>query len=282
MGQQVFVQNNGSATWNLNGKCESAEIPVLIINPQGGKSAAVQTVLDNVPADYDGLPLSKVRFESYDSDGNIEMVAVYESNGSGSSSSDSEAETEEEAKVSFTCGTSSIHLTEAISQVCKAGRLDAGNTIGWNGETGDNFRVDGVDAPFPTCHEVYTKKIKLKKLTTAYRRNVWKCVGKINKNTFKGWKKGEAMLSSVSFSAPDQTETSSEQDEVEVTFDFEIKLNESGYKYGGVTLAKEGFEYVWGMQKTDYDKDTKKPKLTVSGVYVAKVIPYADFSILGI
>ena len=282
MGQQVFVQDSGSATWNVFGDCESAEIPVLIISPTGKKSDAVQTVIDNVPPQYCGLPLAKVRFDDYDSDGNLEMVAVYESGSSSISSKSESEEPEEEPRLSFSCGTSSVHITEAISQVRVHGTKDAGTSIGWNGETGDNFQVSGVDAPFPSCHETYTKKMKISKLTTMYRRKVWACVGKVNGSAFKGWQKGEAMLTSVSFSSPVPENASSPNSEVEITFDFEIRQNESGYKYGGVTLSKEGFEYVWAIRKAKYDDKSKKPVVAVEGVYVSKIVKYADFSVLGI
>jgi hypothetical protein len=278
MSQQVFVQADGSATWGLNGRCESAEIPVFIVNPEGGKSAAVQTVIDNVPETYDGLPLTKVRFDSYDSEGNLNMVAVYEE--SSGSASDEDVADEEESSLSFNCGATAIHITEAYSQRRILGRKDAGNVIGWNGKGGDEMQVEGVDVQTGECRETYTKDIRVSKLTNEYRRKLWRLVGKVNKTKYLGWEAGELMFMGANFTAPGK-DTKDGEKTVTVTFDFVVRENEKNFDYEGVKVSKKGFDYVWSIKKSNKGEEGY-PKATIEAAYVAQVVKYADFSVLGL
>lgn len=276
--QQVFVQADGSATWGLSGKCESAEIPVFIVNPEGGKSAAVQTVINNVPPEFDGLPLYKVRFDSYDSEGNLNMVAVYEKQ---EKKEEEQEEEEHETTVSFSCGATSVHITEAYSQVQIVGAPnDAKNFIGWNGKGGDDFEVEGTDIQVGELHETYTKRMKRSDVYSgAYRRKLHSLVGKVNSSKFMVWEAGEVMFMGANFNAPVD---GSGSDILEVNFDFAIQLNENQYEYEGKKISKKGFEYVWSMKDVGYDKTTKKPFAKIKAAYKSVVVKSADFAVLGL
>lgn len=274
--QKVFVQADGSAEWSLNGKCKSAEIPVFIVNPEGGKSAAVQTVIDNVPPAFDGLPLSRVRFDSYDSEGNLNMVAVYEAT---TSEQEEEPEEEQEASVSFSCGATTIHITEAYEQTQIYGNpQNAHKFIGWNGKEGDDSQIDGVDVQMGEMSETYTKTMRRSDVySTTYRRQLHKLVGKVNNAPFFGWEAGEVMFMGASFSAPVKGDGS---DLVEVSFNFSIQLNEKDYSFEGKKISKKGFEYVWSIQETY--TENKRPVAKVKAAWKAVVVKSANFAVLGL
>ena len=273
---QIFVQNNGSAECNLDVTCRSTELPVLVINPEGGKSAAVKRVIDEVPPRVDGLPLSYIRFEDYDSEGNMNLVAVYASEGEGDKE---ESEEEEESVVTVNGGGGTAHITEALVQTRLWGTKDAGTAIGWNGRTKEESEVSGVDIGAANCRLSISKSMRFSKLSTTYVRKLLKMIGRVNSASFKGWDRGEVLFEDFSYSAPEKG-----QKYVTVTFNFAIQMNESGYSYAGRTLKKEGWEYIWGItEQVKKEKDGNN----VSGVetkhaYRAQVYPYADFSSLGL
>ena len=280
MENQVFVQNNGSAEWNLDGTCRSTELPVLIINPTGGKSAAVQLVKKSVPPSIDGLPLSYIRFDEYDSDGNINMVAVYDSKSEDNTSDDVD---EPESTISVNGGGGSSHVTEALAQTELFNDSQIKNDpklrVGWNGKKGADSEVTGVDIIAPNCKLVITKKMRISSLTTSYIRKCLKLIGKVNASSFKGWEKGEVLFEDFSYTLPDNADK-----KVDVTFNFAVQMNESGYSYHGRTISKLGWEYVWSMTeevKTENEGEKKTELKTVSA-YKAQVYPFGNFSSLGL
>ena len=278
METQVIVQNNGSAEWNLDGTCRSTELPVLIINPQGGKSAAVQLVVEAVPPDVDGLPLSYIRFDDYDSDGNINMIAVYDSEGAGG---DDNSEEEAQSTISITGGGGSSHVTEALTEntvIFDEGRIKKHPRygIGWNGKNGTDSDVAGVDTVAPNCKLVITKKFKVSALTTAYIRKCLKLIGSVNNSSFKGWERGEVLFEDFSYSVPDNAK------KIDVTFNFAIQMNEKNYDYKGHKISKLGWEYVWGITDTVVNRNTNRKELKMVSAYKSQIYPYADFSGLGL
>lgn len=276
METKVIVQNNGSAEWNLDGTFRSTEIPVLIINPIGGKSAAVQLVKDNVPEVVDSLPLSYIRFDDYDSDGNINMVAVYEKNGD----KNSDDESDPESTISITGGGGTSHITEALVEQTllfndsNKRHRPPETAIGWNGKSGAESEVSGVDIVSANCRLVITKDMSVSKLTTSYIRKLLKMIGTVNSGKFKGWDRGEVLFEDFSYSAPD-----SGQKRVTVTFNFAIQMNEENFYYAGHTISKLGWEYVWGMTE---ELNNEKFGLKTVRAYKAQVYPFADFSAIGV
>ena len=256
--------SEGSESWSAAGSCTQAEIKYHAIGVSS-KQAAINAVLNDRPATYGGLVFTSVRFDGYDAEGNAELSAVY------AKSSTSRYENNVgEATVSFDCSGGSVHLTQAYAQ-------RRGLSIGWNGKTGDGMEVAGVDVPVAQMRETYTQIKRLSELTTAYKRRVAACVGKVNNGKFKGWEAGEVMFLGASYNAPDKNSS-----KVAVTYNFSIQPNEAGAVYGGITIgAKKGWEYVWAITKSLVGVGGS-PASVIRAIYIAQVAQYADFGKLGI
>ena len=162
------------------------------------------------------------------------------------------------------------------------GDKDAGGAIGWNGKSGDDCEIAGVDIPTAQLRETYTKQMRISRLTTSYKRSVASLVGKVNSGSFKGWSAGEVMFLGMSYSTP-----AKKASKVTVTFNFAIQPNESAIqpnesnvKIGGHSVSKKGFEYAWAISKSVAAGGG--PKIEVEGIYVDQVCEYASFSALGL
>ena len=267
---------DGSEKWTSKTVCASAEIKYYVINPTS-KSAAIEAVFDAAPKTYGSLSFSGVRFDGYDGDGNIELTAEYEAGYSGGGGSDSD----EEPTESFECGGGTKHVTVAIKQRRVFGGTtdDANGLIGWNGKSGSECEVAGVDLPAASPRQTYTKVMRVSAVTnTAYKRRVSGLVSKVNSKPFKGWEAGELMFENLSYSTP-----ASGQTHVTVTFNFKVSLNEAAAKVAGKSIGKkEGHEYVWTRHKTAKDSSTGAPKTEVDSIYVSTVCEAADFAVLGL
>lgn len=279
MAQIVKRLSEGSETWNLDGTCESAEIPFFIVNPNS-KSAAINAVKSVAPSSYGGLPLSKIRFDGFDSGGNINVIAVYEDSDDNSDSTE-----EDEAAVNFDCSAGTKHVSTPIAQVCvysaddsrEAGNLASAIPVGWNGKFGAESEVAGVDVSIGELRETYTKTFSRSKvMSSSWKRKVANMVGKVNSGTFHGWDPGEVMFLGASYAAPLKG-----SEEVKVSFQFSIRINEKNAKVGAINVGDcAGFEYLWAIT-SDRIEDGKRIPI-VKKIYKAQVCQSANLSVLGV
>ena len=263
----------GAETWDANLNVTEYEIKYFVLAPTS-KDAALRTCFNQSPAKKGNLFRTKVRSEGYDKDGNLEVTVVYSANDNSSSSSNSTVDAE--PTISFSCGGGSKHMTTAIQQTVISG-ASAGGAIGWNGKSGSDCEIAGVDVPTAELTKTYTKVMRIRDITTNFERNVANMVGTVNSREFKGWKKGEVMFREMSYSAQ-KNDT-----KVVVSFSFAIHPNESGVKIPGTThsFSKEGWQYVWMIPETEIDANGE-PRVNVKGLYLATVCRYEDFNKLGI
>lgn len=207
----------------------------------------------------------------------IEITYAHQSSGSVSSGGSGDTST-----LSFECGGGTKKVKTSIGEqrrVINNNAPDPGRFIGWNGKSGDDSQIDGVDIPTAQMRETYTKEMNLSSLSTSYRRRVAAMVGKVNSGKFKGWERGEVMFLGCSFSG------SKADGKITVSFNFNIQPGEtvdlSDIAEGeSGTVSKEGFEYIWTISETK--TENKQPKTVVKGAWIAKVTGYADFSQLGV
>jgi hypothetical protein len=230
-----------------------------------------------IKKELEGLKLLSVSISERKAEQIFLVEAVYGvSKNSGGSASDDEEE--EEAVVNFECSTGTSHITNAIQNITiRKSDVDPGTFIGWNGKTGDDSEITGVDILVPTLRESYTKNIKLSKLNNSYRRKIAKLTGKINSKTFKGWDRGEVLFLGCSFSAPEKT-----SEKVTVTFNFAIQPDEENAEIDGERFKKDGWTYAWTIAGTNIDPGMTTPKNKVDGIYCSQVYYYADFGALGL
>ena len=256
-----------------NGKYTSIEVQYLVFGVSTEEDA-LSAVHDKAPAESKGLPLDSIEIDTRETNDTFRVNAIYREEDTTVDDSSGE-EDDETPTESFDCGGGTKHLLYSFGQRKVYGDKDAGGAIGWNGKSGDDCEIAGVDVPTAQLRETYTKPMKISKLTTSFKRKVAALVGKVNSGSFKGWNAGEVMFLGMSYSTP-----AKKAKKVTVSFNFAIQPNESGVKVAGKSVTKKGFEYVWAISKTVASSGT--PKLEVKGIYVDQVCEYASFSGLGL
>lgn len=258
---------------SAKGVFTSVEIPYVVFEV-ADEDAALSAVLAETPKSYGALPLESVEIDSRENDFTYKVNAIYKkettTNDDGNDDDD-----EPESMVSFDCGGGAKHMTHSLKQTIAFGTKDAGGAIGWNGKSGSEMEITGIDIPTAQLRETYTREMKLSRITTSFKRNVATLVGKVNSGSFKGWSAGEVMFLGMSYSCPDKRST-----KVSVAFNFAIQPNESDAKVGGNPVSKKGFEYVWALSKTSAENGA--PKAEVEAIYVDQVCEYTSFGALGL
>ena len=257
-----------------NGKYKSVEIRYIVFEA-ADEDTALTAVLGVAAKELNDLPLDSIEIDERCGDQTFKINALYKTEDTSSSGGGDDDDDDEDPTISFDCGGGSKHLLYSLAQKKVFGDKDPGGAIGWNGKTGDDCEITGVDIPTAQLRETYTVQMKVSKLSTSYKKKVAALVGKVNSGTFKGWSAGEVMFLGMSYSTP-----AKKAKKVTVTFNFAIQPNESKVKVGGKSVSKKGFEYVWAISKTVANNGT--PKMQVEGIYVDQVCEYASFSSLGL
>ena len=257
-----------------NGKYKSVEIRYIVFEA-ADEDTALTAVLGVAAKELNDLPLDSIEIDERCGDQTFKINALYKTEDISSSGGGDDDDDDEDPTISFDCGGGSKHLLYSLAQKKAFGDKDPGGAIGWNGKTGDDCEITGVDIPTAQLRETYTVQMRVSKLSTSYKKKVAALVGKVNSGTFKGWSAGEVMFLGMSYSTP-----AKKAKKVTVTFNFAIQPNESKVKVGGKSVSKKGFEYVWAISKTVANNGT--PKMQVEGIYVDQVCEYASFSSLGL
>ena len=257
-----------------NGKYKSVEIRYIVFEA-ADEDTALTAVLGVAAKELNDLPLDSIEIDERCGDQTFKINALYKTEDTSSSGGGDDDNDDEDPTISFDCGGGSKHLLYSLAQKKVFGDKDPGGAIGWNGKTGDDCEITGVDIPTAQLRETYTVQMRVSKLSTSYKKKVAALVGKVNSGTFKGWSAGEVMFLGMSYSTP-----AKKAKKVTVTFNFAIQPNESKVKVGGKSVSKKGFEYVWAISKTVANNGT--PKMQVEGIYVDQVCEYASFSSLGL
>ena len=257
-----------------NGKYKSVEIRYIVFEA-ADEDTALTAVLGVAAKELNELPLDSIEIDERCGDQTFKINALYKTEDTSSSGGGDDDDDDEDPTISFDCGGGSKHLLYSLAQKKVFGDKDPGGAIGWNGKTGDDCEITGVDIPTAQLRETYTVQMRVSKLSTSYKKKVAALVGKVNSGTFKGWSAGEVMFLGMSYSTP-----AKKAKKVTVTFNFAIQPNESKVKVGGKSVSKKGFEYVWAISKTVANNGT--PKMQVEGIYVDQVCEYASFSSVGL
>lgn len=269
---KIYRTQDGGESRNSSQICTQAEI-IYIVTDVTDKDAAFDLVFSEMPQQYKGLPFKEVRFDSFVGDKNASLTVVYGNN----STSGSTAKEEGEVTTNFDCSGGSVHVNYAISQRIVFGEISAGGAVGWNGKSGSDSAIKGVDVPTANMRKTYKKLIRANHLTTAYEDKISFCVGKVNSNKFKGREKGEVMFLGASYTAPENR-----LDYVWVSFNFAIKPNEDDVVVNGIHCGrKEGWEVINSIDKSVVDQNGI-PGLEISAIHISQVAEYADFSVLGL
>jgi len=247
---------------------------VFIVEGVADEVEAMRELIDVAPSEKHGLPLSYLEIDAREREDIYRVSVVYESNANEENQSNDDA-SDEEPRISFDCGGGTRHVENSLNQQHIYGDRDAGGLVNWNGKTGAEFDVRGVEVPAAQLQETYTKTMKLADLSTGFKRKVASLVGKVNAQNFHGWEPGEVLFLGCSFAGENKKSAT-----VEVSFNFSIQLNEKNVTVAGQTFSKKGFEYVWVI--TQPVLVSGRPKATVTDIYVDQVVGYANFAELGV
>ncbi len=269
---------------NKNGTIDHLEIPYNVdgvVSLEDGEVEALTAVKNTAPASKNGLPFSYVEIEARESDRFYRVKAVYEkSSSAGSSSSVKNSKYGEAESVSFDCGGGTQHIEKSIKQTRIIGDLDAHGMINWNGKSGADMDVRGLDLPTADIRESYIVQIKRSRLKQrTYRRQLARLVGKVNANIFKGWERGEVMFLGCTYTHSIDMDNESY---IPVTFNFSIRMNETEVEIGDTKIDKKGFEYIWSISDTKVNRETGKMETVISNAYLEQVVEYANFALLDI
>lgn len=258
---------------NQYGNYTSVEVQYLVFEVDSEENA-LSAVYEIVDKEKNGLPLSSLEIDSRETETTFRVNVIYREEESGDTDISGDDDKEEPTE-SFDCGGGTKHMLYSFSQKIVYGDKDAGGAIGWNGKTGDDCVITGVDVPTAQLRETYTKPMSISRLTTSYKRKIASLVGKVNSASFKGWNPGEVMFLGMSYNTPAKRAKT-----VTVSFNFAIQPNETNVKVGGHSVSKKGFEYVWAISTTS--TAGRKPKLEVEAIYVDQVCENASFAALGL
>ena len=273
---QLYKTQEGAETWDKNGNISQYDLKYYVSDATS-KQDAMKAVWADSPATYEGVPRSSIRFDSWVDDNNCEITVSYQKSSSSSSPGQSD-DTDGGSSFTFDCGGGSKHVVRSLTRQRQIkGTVDPGLFIDWNGKTGNQSEIKGVEVPEAQLRETYVKNMKPSRLTTKWRKRIADLVGCVNASAFKGWQRGEVMFLGCSFSGNTEAD-----DVIPVSFNFMIQPNEDSVVIadGVPAFSKEGFEYPWVITRPT-DRNGIRT-VDVTDVFVAQVCPYRDFSALGL
>lgn len=264
--------SDGQPAWPVT----SREVAYLVIGANS-KSAAFDAVLADTPESESGLIRKSVRFDGFTGDGAMEFTAVYEQMEEDTTATGPALGGGNDTTVSFDCSGGTVNKKYAISQIGFGDpSKNPGRAINWNGATGTEIEIAGVDIPCGQIRETYTKSMRASSLTATYKKRINGCVGKVNAGKFMGYESGEVMFLGMSFSGRVSG------GKVDVSFHFQVQPNENDAVVDDVKISNlEGFQYVWALPAVRTESDTPMTVRT-DGVFVATVCEKIDFGIFGL
>lgn len=267
----IIQTHEGKKTVNAATRTVSDQELTFLVYDWKNQDAAMLAVLDEAPDIHNGFAKKSITFNGFQDDG-LEFSVAYNSNESVLENGESK-----ESTLNFDCTGSTRKMLYAYDTRIIRGP-DPGNAIGWNGKSGSDMEIAGVDVPDGVSRETYSRVIKMSRLTNDYKRLLIKMRGCINLKPFKGWQKGEAMYLGATFQGVLDSKAL-----ITVNYNFQINLDESDVKIGGVNVGnKKGFEYLWAFYRAERAEGESPRRLAPDGVYLSQVARYADFGALGV
>lgn len=202
------------------------------------------------------------------------------------------------------------HITECVWGSDGQGGFTAGETvtqvdqsdpgpdtfngrIGFNGETSE-----GVDVIRPAFSFTLQKKMTDAELNTvgedgySYKQRVVLLTGTVNDNVFKGWSAGCVLFEGCSASAAAEYH---DEDAIPdgqggyvipprvihtITYKFKCNLTRNALPVAGITVRKEGFQYMWVYSKKQDDSVTGVTLEYPQTVVVNDVYEKTNFALL--
>lgn len=283
---RILRTSEGDEALDKNGKCNEYAIKYLVTGAETKKHAldavhaeAPDRIGETTSSDAEIMAYNGVRFESFEGDA-IGITALYKLEDNPDYDDSNFNDDEPEPMFSFDTSGGSEHIERSAKQARYAspGKAapDANGFIGWNGKSGPDSEITGIDIVTPNARKSYTRVLRKNQITNAFERTLVRATGKVNLTGFKGWAQGEVLFLGASYSATDDAR------KIAVTYHFGIRENERNRKIGDITVPfKKGWQAIWQIAETKV-KAGEKPSLVIDGVYINEVYTEIDFGVLGI
>lgn len=245
------------------------------------ETAACRAVLKTAPANFEGLVLDTVSVDTRMTETSWMLKANYvvisraiHIGGAGEYDDD-------ELEISYCSGDGKKIVTRAKQQTIIYGDLNPNGLVGWNGKTGENMQVSGVEIPSAAPQLTIKKMMSVQKLSsTSYLRTVFGMKGCVNSNQFFGWNPGEVMFLDITATI---SQTASK---VPATYTFSILPTERITTPDGHQYMKAGWDYTdfyYGAEVVpDAQSQLDTVTATVVGASINRVCEFKSFSELGL
>lgn len=175
---------------------------------------------------------------------------------------------------SFETGGGTAHITQSLGTTRYA--LAGSPAPDYKGTIGarPDGSVDGVDVVIPNFEWSETWYYTSIGIPQALGLNL--LTGRINQSTFKGFPAGSVLFRGASGGQ-------SGNNPVAITYRFAYSVPLINATINGITgINKRGWDYIWVLYEDYADATARKLVQRARAVYVEKVYPEADFSVLGI
>jgi len=260
-----------SMALDSGGAFDTAKIVYKVFDAADEKEALL-AVYNSAGKTFEGLSLDTVEMDERLTGTAWKIVANYK----GSSDTPDSADDGEET-YSFEIGGGTTRVTQSLDTVSYSSgesesAPDLGHAIEWDGE-----KANGVDIYVPTFNFHIAKWFNVSQLDTQLQKNIASVAGKVNKNPFRGFARGEVLfIGAVGQWKKSDTVT-------EITFHFAVSENKEGYDVGEIRIAQKfGWWYQWVQLSKKADEESKSILPQVDAVYLEQVYNEIDFRKLGI
>lgn len=140
-------------------------------------------------------------------------------------------------------------------------------------------KVEGLDVPDPAS--TFTMSFKADYCTWKYIKRLISLVWKVNESDWYTFKADEACFMGASLKTDDQGRVDVS---MRIGFDPEGVIEQNAVRVGlpNADVSKPGWHYVWTAFRTEFDSVAKRSTERPFALYVEKVLPSADFGLLGV
>lgn len=218
------------------------------------------------PATFAGFERDRTKLDRISDDGDWLAVVSYGENSSQQPNNKSTGE----SSFSFEFGAGQQLITQSIGTEIFGGPLvDYKQSIGWDGK-----RVQGVQIVVPTAEFSETHYVPITDVTTLYKVQLYRLVGKTNDTFFKGMEFSECLFMGASGSQRGE-------EDWQITYRFAFSPNRVNFKVGDFTVEFKG---GWDVLDVHYEKDVDSDTLIAKPAQVDVHVVYdpGNFDLLGI
>jgi len=262
-----------------SGSCNSATLTYLVSGAVPGSTgglAALQGVRGSAPLAIGNAQRKNIAITRYRGSGVYEIEVQYRK----SESTRHNTAVNGDRHWRFDVSARKLHTEEALSLVSTvAGEFThtpaPGCLVGWNGKSGADCRISGVDILSPEMRESCVATFLSSHVTSSYKAGVMRLVGKVNSAAFHGWNAGEVLF--LGAVQGEEYENASGNALIDITFHFAVRSNSATRTINGISVGNvAGWDHVWSI--TAPDPATRE--LKIAGIYVSRLYEAASFAAL--